>query len=605
MSGGGPRCGPWWTKGANVDQEVVLKSPRPSVASERKLVLGLYDGTHDAGAALGCAGELLAAVSEERLSRRKGQGGWPGRSLRACLETAGVAGRELDGVVFAGWVNPNPVLRASRGLQVRWELDQPGGWDPKGLRDMALEAMHLKSPFPYLESGSPWVKAMGGPLVRALSRRVREDIPDFRGEVAIVDHHRCHAAGAWFTSGVERALVLVADGVGDGLALSVWEGTGSELKRLDAWSFPHSHGLLYATITAMLGFRPFRHEGKVAGLAAVGDAGAVPVAWPFSGPVEARRLNSGLGPGLRKVIGGLRECRREDVCAWLQAGLEGDLVALVGHWIRKTGARAVALSGGVFANVRLNQRIGELAGLEHLWVFPHMGDGGLAAGAALDGCHVESPQPMRHAFLGPGLDPTEVAAVVRTAGTRARRVEGLGERIGMALAAGGLVGICRGRSEYGPRALGNRSILAPVVDVEVVPRLNRGLSRSGFMPFAPILLESALGDAVGKLGPAKAAAGFMTVTAEARAGFRSAAPAVVHVDGSLRLQIVADADPILGQALITLGRQGLPKAALNTSFNLHEEPIVQTAGEAWRAAGAARLDHLVLEDWWIDNPGPR
>lgn len=556
--------------------------------------LGVFDGTHDAGAALVHRGRLLAAVSEERLVRDKGAAGWPAASVRAVLSTVGLRPPDLASVAFAGRVNPNPALRLARQAQARWRFDERGLWDPAGWRDRLAEATQLQSPFPRLRSDSAPARLWTPPLRWALARRLQDELPGLRAPASIFDHHRCHAAAAWHTFGAERGLVIVADGVGDGQALTVWRGAGPALERLLAWPFPDSHGLVYATLTAILGFRPFRHEGKVAGLAAHGDADAVPVPWPFSGPPLARRLGCGLGPGLRAALAPLRASRREDVCAWLQRGLEADLCGLLDALLAQGEHPEIALCGGVFANVRLNQRLAERPGLRRLWVFPHMGDGGLAAGAALLASG-GPPSALPSAALGPDLDAGALSAAL----SRAPEARAPADPPALAarLRAGALLAVCQGRSEFGPRALGQRSILACPADPGVVDRLNAALQRSPFMPFAPAVRAEDLDEAVHLAAPAREAARFMTVTAEATPALRAAAPAVVHADGSARVQVVHAAEAPTLHAILTAYRaQGGGPALLNTSFNLHEEPIVQSADDALRSWRAARLDALLLGD---------
>ena len=565
--------------------------------------LGVFDGTHDAGAAVVLHGRLLAAVSEERLVRDKGAAGWPHHSVAAVLDAAGLRPADLRAVAFAGRVNPNPALRLARGAQARWRFDDRGMWDPSTLRDRLAEATQLQSPFPRLRSDSAAAQLWTPPVRWALAHRLQTQLPGLQAPISIDDHHRCHAAAAWHTFGVERGLVIVADGVGDGQALTVWRGEGATLQPVLAWPFPHSHGLVYATLTAILGFRPFRHEGKVAGLAAHGDADAVPVPWPFVGPPLARRLACGLGPGLRAALAPLRGCQRQDVCAWLQRGLEDDLCGLLDALLAAHGLSDVALCGGVFANVRLNQRMAERPGLRRLWIFPHMGDGGLAAGAALIASG-GAPVALRSAALGPDLQPAELATALRAAPEP--RAPASPHALAERLRAGALLAVCQGRSEFGPRALGQRSILACPADPAVVDRLNASLQRSPFMPFAPAVRAEDVNEAVELAAPALDAARFMTVTAQATPALRAAAPAVVHADGSARVQVVhADEAPLLHAILTAYRDQGGGPALLNTSFNLHEEPIVQTAANALRSWRAARLDALLLDDTLLVQPPPR
>lgn len=563
------------------------------------LVLGIHDGTHDAGAALVHDGVLVAACNEERFTRRKGQGGWPAASITACLDRAGVRGRDLDAVAFAGLVNPNPVLRALPELQARFRLDD--GWFYREEETPASRAsawLQFQSPFPRLRSEGPAGRATYALLRPLLARRTRAlgaPTPD------LADHHDCHAASAAFTSGFDPCLVVVADGVGDGLALTVYRAEGTRLSRLAAMPYPHSYGLLYATITGFLGFRPFRHEGKLVGLAALGDADAVTVPFPFAGPPEDRRFTEAFGAPLRPWLDQLRRFRREDVCAWLQRGVERELAALVRHHVARTGLRSVALAGGVFANVRLNQVLA--AEVDHLFVFPHMGDGGLAAGAALLRWARDAaspPPPLRHVFLGPGAEAPALEGELRRAGLPYRREQRLEEEVADRLARGQIVARWDGPMEFGPRALGNRSILAAATDRRMTDRLNLALSRSDFMPFAPLLLASEADEWVEGLAPVRDAARFMTVTVDAKPRLAEACPAAVHVDGTLRPQLVdAETTPGLHHILSAYRRRTGVPALVNTSFNLHEEPIVNTPAEALSTFRRARIDALVLGPYLV------
>ncbi len=563
------------------------------------VVLGIYDGTHDAGAAVVRDGVVVAASNEERFTRAKGQGGWPAQSIRDCLSRVG----EVDAVAFSGFVNPNPVLRGVRPAQRRFKLDD--GWfyhDHPGYGARLSEWLQFESPFPRLRAESTAVRLLTPALRVLLGQSVRSVAP--AAPIDLYDHHRCHAATAAYTAPHAESLVVVADGIGDGLALTVYRSSPRGLDRLGAMAYPHSYGLLYATLTGFLGFRPFRHEGKLTGLAALGDAAAVRVPFPFTGPADARTFTEHFGAPLRPWLARLRPYRREDVCAWLQKGLEDELGALISTWMDRTGLAHLALAGGVFANVRLNQHIGALPGVASLHVFPHMGDGGLAAGAALLGWATRTPEahpsPLRDTFLGPAWDADAIGAALARAGLPARRVQDLEEQVAGRLARGQIVARFDGAMEFGPRALGNRSILAAATDRTMTDRLNVALSRSDFMPFAPVLLAEDADDWMDGLGPVRDAARFMTVTTQARRALAEACPAAVHVDGSLRPQLV---DPITTPSLartVAAYRRltGVP-AIINTSFNLHEEPIVRTPEEAVATWRAARIDALAIGPYLV------
>lgn len=565
-------------------------------------MLGIFDGTHDSGAAVVAEGRLLAACNEERFTRHKGQGGWPAASITACLRRAGVSPRDVDAVAFAGLVNPNPGLRLARGMQQRWRLDCERFYrSAPTLGSRVGDWLQFDSPFPRMRSDSVTARLLS-PLLR---RRLRSALGDsLGGHAATValdlhDHHRCHAAAAWQSAGRHEGLVVIADGLGDGLATTIWRGRGPALELLDARPFPDSYGLLFATLTGFLGFRPFRHEGKLCGLAAHGDPAAVSVPFPFEGPPQARRFTQRFGMPMRPWLDQLRPFSREDLCAWLQHNLEQELAGLVSWWLARTGLSQVAVAGGVFANVRLNQHLAALPALERLWIFPHMGDGGLAIGAALDRWtrhHQDgwAPTALPDAFLGPRWSEAELAQALSAGGLTVRDEGPLPQAIARRLARGQVVARFDGAMEVGPRALGHRSILAPT-DADTPTRLNAALSRSDFMPFAPVLAAEDADTWTTGLDAVRDSARFMTVAVQARDELAQRCPAIVHVDGSLRPQLVSEDDPSGLHPILRAYRHQTGRPALiNTSFNLHEEPIVCSPADAVRAYAAAGLDALAM-----------
>ena len=557
-------------------------------------------------------GALAAACSEERFTRRKGTGGWPFHAIQACLDQAGLRPDDVHSLCFGGVANPNPGLRLVRPLQSAWHLESGRFYSPgTGLRQRLDAWLQFDSPFPRLRSDSRGGRALSALLKPVLARQAGIRPP---GGIHIVDHHLGHAASAMLTSGWDRALVITADGLGDGLCLAIYRGQGGTLERLGSMPFPHSYGLLYATITGLLGFKPFRHEGKLMGLAGHGDADAVQLPFPFEGPVHARRFTQQLGARQHTWLSALEQHRREDVCAWLQRGVERDVCGLVQHWVERTGLERLALAGGLFGNVRLNAALAALPTVRDVHVFPNMGDGGLAVGAALTRAQeLGAPPPGRleHVFLGPDPSDAELDATARdltARGLTVERPDDLPQRVAHALASGRIVACYRGRMEFGPRALGHRTILAPARERASSDRLNRCLDRSTFMPFAPILLDDDATRWLDDLGPARNAARFMVINVQASAELAQRCPAAVHCDGSVRPQLVnARQHPFLHDVLQAYrahtAEEGLEiPAIINTSFNLHEEPIVegpQRAAASWLQAG---LDLLVLGDHLITQP---
>lgn len=557
-------------------------------------------------------GQLAAACSEERFTRDKGAGGWPTRAVGACLDHAGLRPEDVHSLCFGGVANPNPGLRLVRPLQSAWHLESGNFYSSgRGLRQRLDAWLQFDSPFPRLRSDSRRGRALAALLAPVLAHQAgMRPI----GGIHIVDHHQAHAASALLSSGWDQALVVTADGLGDGLCLAVYRGVDGRLERLDAMPFPHSYGLLYATITGLLGFKPFRHEGKLMGMAAHGDPDAVQLPFPFEGPPHARRFTRQLGVRQHEWLAPLEAHGREDVCTWLQRGVEQDLCGIVGHWLQRTGLRRLAVAGGLFGNVKLNAALAALPRLHALHVFPNMGDGGLAVGAALmQALELGAPLPPRldHVFLGPEPEAAAMDAAAHDLEARGLRVErppDLAERVAEALTEGRIVACYQGRMEFGPRALGHRTILAPARERRFTDRLNRCLDRSTFMPFAPILLDEDAPAWLEDLEPVRQAAAFMTVNVQASAALAERCPAAVHSDGSVRPQLVhRHTHPFLHAVLqayrVRTARQGLELPALiNTSFNLHEEPIVEgphRAVASWLQAG---IDLLVLGDRLVEQP---
>ena len=560
------------------------------------LILGIHDGTHDAAAALVQDGQIIVACDEERFVRKKGAGGWPTHSIQACLNIADVQIQDIDNIAFAGFVNPNPMLRVFRSRQKQWRLDDGRFYQSQpSLRRQVADWLQFRSPFPRLTSNDVPYSS----LLHAVLRRQTQQHLGWDKSVGIFDHHRCHAASCYFQSGFEESLVVILDGVGDGLSATIWTGQGHSLTRIGTMPYPNSYGLLYSSITGFLGFRPFRHEGKLTGLSAHGNPENIPIPFPFTGTHPNRTFTERYP--LHSWLRQLSPYDPKDISAWLQQGLETEAIALIQYYMKTTGLQNISLAGGVFANVRLNQKIAEQCPIKNMFVFPNMGDGGLAVGAAL--CVSEkqegwTPQRLESAFLGVDLPEAEVQAAIQKYNLKTKPYTP--QDVAKLLEQGKLVGICHGRMEYGPRALGHRSILANPSDLSIVQRLNTALKRSDFMPFAPIILASSIEECVHWKPIFEHNTQFMTTTMQATPTMQEKCPAVVHIDGSLRPQLVQESQhPRLWNILLQFQKMTHIPALINTSLNIHEEPIVATAEEAVRAYLQASLDALILGDYIV------
>jgi carbamoyltransferase len=577
-------------------------------------ILGISP-SHDASAALLHDGTVIAAIAEERLTRIKGDGGrLPRLAIEHVLRLAGIDRSRVDCVALVPDRFPADCIR-----------------HPSPLRELERRWQHLRDRL----RRRPVRDVAVGHVQRALQRAGRDPNPEpylraerflrregFRPDALLrcFDHHACHAMAAACASGFDDAAVLTVDGVGH-LGIHHTSGTFRDgvLSRTTVSDVPGtSAGWFYEGITSMLGFRPLRHEGKVLGLAAWGDPKPLHEAFrrALRCTPSGRVLTSDFAGRPRAdaermaYLGELiRGHSRENVAAAAQRILEEAVVPLVETALAESGTSRVALNGGVFANVRLNQRIAALSGVEGVFVFPGMSDTGNSVGAALLALAALDPtafagarRPLDGVAWGPGFDDAEIQAALDAAGLAYRHLpaERIAETAARAVHGGLVVGWFQGRMEFGPRALGYRSIVAAPVDADMHARLNDRLSRTDFMPFAPSVLAEAASTVFRDVAPAAHTAEFMTITLEVVPEWRPRIPAVVHVDGTARPQLVRrDRNPLYHR-LIEVYRDlsGIP-LVLNTSFNVHEEPIVCGPADAIRALVEKRVDALAIGSYWV------
>jgi len=553
-------------------------------------VLGLVDGITDAGAALFVDDRLVAAVNEERLSRRKLEGGFPARSVAEVLRLGGVAPTDVRRVVVGGIATPSLPTRASRALQRRLAptrgivFDRP--FSPvQRLADLVRYRLRVTTNRPDSRLGR-----VEGRLARVVLRR---QLPAAlrRAPIELVDHHEAHAAAAFFGSPFERALVLTADSLGDGLSLTVSHGDGARLARVFSADPFVSFGTFYALVTRFLGFRPYSDEGKVLALAAAGDAARVAVPFPVRVGPDGLRYDGAWGLRAWRWLARLAGHDRSDVAAWLQRGLEEGIVAVLRPHLDAAGEADLCVAGGLFANVALNLRLLETPGVRRLFVYPHMGDGGLAVGAVL--AHRKpSGWTLPPLFLGPAYSEAECAAALGA--LPFTRPADPAAELARLIAGGHVVGRFDGGMEYGPRALGNRSILCEARDPDVRSELNRRLNRTEFMPFAPVLLDEGADERIEHRARAPESVRHMTCAFRSRKLLRDEAPGAVHLDGTVRAQVAGEDAPGLRAVLRQYARLTGRRTLINTSFNRHEEPIVCAPEDAVRTFREGGLDALLL-----------
>ena len=576
------------------------------------IVLGINAYHANAAAAIVVDGRLIAAVEEERLNRVKYAAGLPVRAIQFCLEQAGVKLTQVDHIA----IPRDPFARM--GTKLRYAIRMPR---------FALDRARVMKRFSGIREDLASAFEIAPENIRARFHRI--------------EHHKAHLASTYFVSPFDSAAVLSADGLGDFASSMCAVGEGPHMRILGDVVFPHSLGMYYTALTQYLGFWKFGDEYKVMGLAAYGQPEFLDefrrivyahdplsfrlgleyfthqklgpdMTWreadrtPVLGRIFSPYLEKRLGPA-RKPDEPLTQ-RHHNLAATMQAALEEVLVSCWNGLAEKSGKKSLCLAGGVAFNCVANGKIFESTPFERVYVQPAAGDAGLSVGAAFAVQHEILGQPrsfvMDHAYWGPRFSQAEIRTAAESAASdedvaiaelpEAELVRTTARHI----ADGKIVGWFQGAAEWGPRALGNRSILADPRRAEMKDILNRRIKhREIFRPFAPSIAEEATGDFFERTHPSP----FMTFAYPVRPEKRSVIPAPTHVDGTARLQTVSrTANPLYWKLLRAFGDlTGVP-VVLNTSFN-DNEPIVCRPEEALECFRRTRMDVLVLGNYVLER----
>ncbi|MEN8130873.1 MAG: carbamoyltransferase C-terminal domain-containing protein [Pseudomonadota bacterium] len=573
-------------------------------------VLGISDH-YIGGASIVIDGKLVAAVNEERLVRKKMVMGFPWKSVEAVLKLAGLEPGDLDYVAVASrWGHFLPeYVDFSSGV---FGVDE--GTVKNAFFSVGSRLSFLRSKLPFLETLYYQLRQPTYAHRRNAIRRVLRNEYDIHAPMDFVWHHYAHAAAAYYGSGYKDALVVTLDGSGDGHSSHVYDVTEGDWRRLHAVPSFDGLGNYYGYVTQLCGFTSGKHEGKITGLAACGEDIYQEILGRFIRYVDGTMVNAGnafRGAALQKLRKALpSDFRREDLAASVQNLSEDICTSYVEYWQKKTGKRNVALAGGVVANVKINQRIHEIPGVDSLFVYPAMSDEGLSAGAALAVTAERQPElPLvgrscfEHVYLGPEFSDKEIEEALRREDLEFSKPAQMQKMVAELISKGYVVARFNGRMEYGPRALGNRSILYRPDDRSVNDWLNQRLGRTEFMPFAPATLAEHEGSHYVGVNGASNTARFMTVTFDCTERMQKTCPGVVHVDGTARPQLVSESDNPSYYRIIKEFNQltGIP-SIVNTSFNIHEEPIVCTPEDAIRAYQQGHLDVLAIGPFIVKNP---
>jgi carbamoyltransferase len=559
--------------------------------------LGVHDG-HNASACLVRNGRIEFAVQEERLTGVKNELGWPARAVEACLAHAGIAPGDVSALAFA-------TLRHTPGRHR--SHDQHRAFQREVTARGLARRVGVWYPYYRFHENLGWGERLANAGRAGFSRE----------RAVRFEHHLCHAATAYW--GMRRShdrpyLVVTCDGHGDLTAASVWRVEAGRFERLGHTPFDHSLGAIYGQVTGALGFTPLEHEYKLMGMA------------PYASRKHAAHLVRELRDVLALDEDGLRFRRRtllptmalsrrmldliegerfDNVCAALQEFTEEMLVGLVRAAVRRSGIPHVLCAGGVFMNVKANKRIMELPEVEELAVFPSCGDETLSMGAcwlahARNGAHggADIP-PLGPFYLGGDVTDEACRAALDGSPHEVTRLDDPESEVARLLAAGKIVARCKGRMEFGARALCNRSILADPRDHDVVRVINRMVKKRDFwMPFAPAVRRERLDEYF--VNPKGLSSPYMMLTFDSRENFRDLIAAVHNADLTARPQVVErEHNPEVHRLLEVFEGITGRGVVLNTSFNLHGFPIVAGPREALHVFDSSGLEYLNVGDWLV------
>lgn len=565
------------------------------------LVLGFNFAGHDASACLLEDGKIIAAITLERLSRIKKDVSFPLLSIDKVLEITNKTLDDVDLVAVAIGTGPKYVKRAYSNY-----------WEDKNI------LTKVKS-FPVF-----LLKYFLNLALKEDEKRLKNRIYHFKKEFfnkrfVFVDHHLAHAASAYYASGFEECLIVTLDGAGQGDCSTVNIGSRNKIKKIAYTPLFHSIGRLWVYITGILGMTPGRHEGKIVGLAAFKEENPKPVPFDFikvdglTFKIPFVKENYGTIDNFNTIYHNYYQRFKDyspiQIARWVQSSTENAVTKIVENAVQKTGLTKVALAGGVFANVKLNQRILALPNVEEIFIFPAMGDDGLSVGAAYhawinelknSGKKIKIP-PFNDVYLGPEYTNDEVEATINAFSLKAKYIGDIGSYIAQKLTEKKVIGLFKGRMEFGPRALGNRSILYTPTDVSVNDWLNKRLKRTEFMPFAPSTLVDGASDCYINYPPASLPCKYMTITVDCTETMKETQPAAVHIDGTARPQVVdKQTNEIYYNIIKNFYELTKIPSIINTSFNQHEEPIVCSPVDAILSFKQGSCDILVLNNYVIE-----
>ena len=557
-------------------------------------VLGIWDG-HDSGAAIVRENRIEVAFNEERLTRRKLEVRFPERSIKHCLQYLNSTPTGIKHIAVSSYDFSKTLARIFPGTKEEYYLIRRRKKAPG-----SISTLTKKSKYILTEVGpSRLTKRVSEMYLKKALKTM-----GFRNvTVHLVNHHRCHAAAAAFCSGFDDVLVITVDGIGDALSGTISTLSGNGLSHITDISGKHSLGIFFEHVTNLMNMRELEDEGKVMALANY----AYPIPDdqnPLLDFIEIKGLSVRCKYSTLRMYDELKKILwrypSEQFAYMAQRTLEVKIVDLVKNAISATGYDKVALAGGVFSNIKVNMLIRTLPEVKDCFVFPHMGDGGLALGAAL-ATNYElngiTQYGLEDLFLGAGYNDDKVRAALDESGLDYSQHENIEEKAAQLIAQGNIIFWFQGRMEYGPRALGHRSILALPNSRRIKDLLNLRLKmRVWYQPFCPTMLED---DARMFLEQYDKPNRFMTMGYMVKDEHRDALEGVISVDGSCRPQIVSAENSRYGKLLSTLKELTGMGVVLNTSFNIHGEPLVCSPQDALDTLKRTGNDYLVIGNYLV------
>lgn len=560
-------------------------------------VLGLWDG-HDSGAALLKGDQIVFAVNEERLTRRKLEIRFPEKSIQLLLKYCKLEPKDIREVSVSTSDVGKTLGRVFPATKEEYYLLRRRKQPPTRLALLKKKLKYKITEFP----SNSITKFLSELAIKKNLKR----LGFLNYSLHLSDHHFAHAAGAAFASGFEQCLVITLDGLGDGLSGSVSSFDGKNLKPISRISSRDSLGIFFEHVTNLMNMRELEDEGKVMALANY----AFPVP-DHENPLldffavdgfrlKARYETLRMYSELRKILWSVPS---EQFAYMAQRTLEVKILELVQNAIRETGIRKVALSGGVASNIKVNRLLKNHPAVEALYIFPHMGDGGLALGAAMVTNHARhgiSSYKLDNLSLGPDYTEEEIKTALSKSGVTFHKAGDIATETARLVNEGRIVLWFQGRMELGPRALGARSILALPDSEKIKHRLNINLKRRvWYQPFCPSMLSE---DAAGCLKDYDNCKNpFMTVAYQVKDEYFDTMRGVTGVDGTCRAQIIERGEGVFQRFLASLKKLRGSSVVLNTSFNIHGESVVNTPEEAISVFKQVKADYLAIGDFLAET----